>query len=244
MTLFKATQRVLASILHDLAREGALQLPDQLPAFVVELPRDPAHGDLATNVAMMLTKAAGKPPRVIADLLKPKLQALPDVIGVEIAGPGFINLRLKPDVWQGELKNILQAGLSYGDSDMGQGERVNVEYVSANPTGPMHAGHVRGAVVGDCLCSLLKKAGYAVTREYYFNDAGAQVDVLARTTHLRYREALGEELAYEVRLERLRKALEPGLVDVAAGRFADYSLEKLKKKIDVAQATMDAERGA
>ena len=194
MTLFKATQRVLASILHDLAREGALQLPDQLPAFVVELPRDPAHGDLATNVAMMLTKAAGKPPRVIADLLKPKLQALPDVIGVEIAGPGFINLRLKPDVWQGELKNILQAGLSYGDSDMGQGERVNVEYVSANPTGPMHAGHVRGAVVGDCLCSLLKKAGYAVTREYYFNDAGAQVDVLARTTHLRYREALGEDI--------------------------------------------------
>ncbi|NTU77552.1 MAG: arginine--tRNA ligase, partial [Alphaproteobacteria bacterium] len=173
---------------------GALTLNAPVPSFVVEPPRDPAHGDLATNVAMMLAKPAGKPPRAIAELLKPTLAALPNVVSVEIAGPGFINLRLKPEVWQDELKEILKAGIAYGASDFGQHQRVNVEFVSANPTGPMHAGHVRGAVLGDTLCNLLAKAGYDVTREYYFNDAGAQVDVLARTTHLRYREALGEDI--------------------------------------------------
>jgi len=194
MTIFKTTQTAIAAILDGLVNEGALALRAPLPIFVVEPPRDAAHGDLATNVAMVLAKVAGKPPRAIAELLKPKLAALPNVTSVEIAGPGFINLRLKPDVWHNELKEILKTGTSYGDSAYGKRERVNVEFVSANPTGPMHAGHVRGAVLGDTLCNLLAKAGYDVTREYYFNDAGTQVDVLARTVNLRYREALGEDI--------------------------------------------------
>ena len=194
MTIFKSMQASIVGVLAELVNDGSLTLNAPMPSFVVEPPRDPSHGDLATNVAMILTKAAGKPPRAIAELLKPKLEALSNVIGVEIAGPGFINLRLKPEVWQDELKEILTRGLAYGDSDYGKRERVNVEFVSANPTGPMHAGHVRGAVLGDTLCNLMAKAGYDVTREYYLNDAGTQVDVLARTTFLRYREALGEDI--------------------------------------------------
>ncbi|MDD5586120.1 MAG: arginine--tRNA ligase [Alphaproteobacteria bacterium] len=194
MTIFKTLHADIAAILDALIKEGALALSTPVPVFVVEPPRDPSHGDLATNAAMVLAKSAGKPPRAIAELLKPKIAALPVVTGVDVAGPGFINLRLKPDVWQKELKEILSAGIAYGDSALGKKERVNVEFVSANPTGPMHAGHVRGAVIGDTLCNLLSKAGYDVTREYYFNDAGAQVDVLARTVHLRYREALGENI--------------------------------------------------
>ena len=194
MTIHAAFHKAIGEILGALSAAGSLTLNAPLPAFVVEPPRDPAHGDLATNVAMMLAKAAGKPPRAIAELLKDRLAALPLVAGVEIAGPGFINLRLKPEVWQNELKEILATGVRYGNSGMGGRQRVNVEFVSANPTGPMHAGHVRGAVLGDTLCNLLAKAGYDVTREYYFNDAGTQVDVLARTAHLRYREALGEDI--------------------------------------------------
>lgn len=194
MTIHAAFHKAIGDILGALSAAGSLTLNAPPPAFVVEPPRDPAHGDLATNVAMMLARAAGKPPRAIAELLKDRLAALPMVAGVEIAGPGFINLRLKPEVWQNEMKEILATGVRYGDSGMGGGQRVNVEFVSANPTGPMHAGHVRGAVLGDTLCNLLAKAGYDVTREYYFNDAGTQVDVLARTAHLRYREALGEDI--------------------------------------------------
>ena len=212
MTIFKTIHANIAVILDDLIKEKALTLNAPLPVFVVELPRDPAHGDLATNVAMTLAKPAGKAPRAIAEMLKPKLTALPIVTSVEIAGPGFINLRLKPDVWQSELREILSAGIAYGDSTIGKKERVNVEFVSANPTGPMHAGHVRGAVIGDTLCNLLAKAGYDVTREYYFNDAGAQVDVLARTVFLRYREALGENIG------EIPKGMYPGeyLKDVGA----------------------------
>jgi arginyl-tRNA synthetase len=143
---------------------------------------------------MVLTKIAGKPPRAIAELLKPKLEAHASILSVDIAGPGFINLRLNPQIWQDEIREILKSGLNYGDSKLGNKLKVNVEYVSANPTGPMHAGHVRGAVLGDTLSNLLAKAGYDVTREYYFNDAGTQVDVLTRTTYLRYREALGENI--------------------------------------------------
>ncbi|MGE3622616.1 MAG: arginine--tRNA ligase, partial [Bdellovibrionales bacterium] len=194
MTIFKTIHLAVAAAIDDLQKSGTLSLNGAAPNFVVEPPRDPAHGDLATNAAMMMTKPAGKPPRAIAELLKPKLEAHSLITKVEIAGPGFINLRLADDVWRNELKEILKSGVHYGDSTLGKREKVNVEYVSANPTGPMHAGHVRGAVVGDTLCNLLAKAGYDVTREYYFNDAGAQVDVLARTTHLRYREALGENI--------------------------------------------------
>jgi len=192
MTIFKAIHAGITAAVDECAKSGAIAFNGPAPNFVVEPPREAGHGDLATNVAMMLAKVAGKPPRAIAEILKPKLEAHPDIAGVEIAGPGFINIKLKPEIWRAELKEILKAGIHYGDSDLGKHEKVNVEYVSANPTGPMHAGHVRGAVIGDTLSNLLEKAGYDVTREYYFNDAGTQVDALARTTHLRYREALGE----------------------------------------------------
>jgi len=194
LTIFKNMLTAVAGVLDQCVKDGALVLSGPMPAFVVEPPREAAHGDMATNVAMTLTKLAGKPPRVIAEILKPRLEALAGVAAVEIAGPGFINMRLKPEAWQDEIRTILTSGVAYGDSDLGQKQKVNVEFVSANPTGPMHAGHVRGAVLGDTLCRLLDKAGYDVTREYYMNDAGTQIDVLARTTHLRYREALGEDI--------------------------------------------------
>jgi arginyl-tRNA synthetase len=173
---------------------------DQLPAVAgldranvaVEPPRDPLHGDLATNAAMVLAKGAGTNPRALAEGLKPLLESVPGVRAVEIAGPGFINLRLDERVWRDELAAVHVAGGDYGRSTVGAGTTVNIEYVSANPTGPMHMGHCRGAVVGDALASLLEYAGHKVIREYYVNDAGGQVDVLARSVFLRYREALGE----------------------------------------------------
>jgi len=162
--------------------------------IVVEPPRDPAHGDMATNAAMVLAKDAGKKPRELAESIATKLRSDGRVASVDIAGPGFINLTLKPNVWGEELRLVLESGGNYGRSSMGKGENVNVEYVSANPTGPMHVGHGRGAVFGDALANLLAFTGYKVTREYYINDAGAQVDVLARSAYLRYREALGESI--------------------------------------------------
>ncbi|HET7912217.1 MAG TPA: arginine--tRNA ligase [Pseudolabrys sp.] len=162
--------------------------------IVVEPPRDPTHGDMATNAAMVLAKDAGRKPRDLAESIAAKLRSDGKVASVDIAGPGFINLTLKPNVWAEELRLVLEAGRDYGRSDMGKSEKVNVEYVSANPTGPMHVGHGRGAVFGDALANLLAFVGYKVTREYYINDAGAQVDVLARSAYLRYREALGETI--------------------------------------------------
>ena len=165
-----------------------------LSRIVVEPPRDPTHGDMATNAAMVLAKDAGKKPRDVAEGIAAKLRGDDKVTSVDVAGPGFINLTLKPNVWTEELRLVLEAGSNYGRSDIGKSEKVNVEYVSANPTGPMHVGHGRGAVFGDALANLLSFAGYNVTREYYVNDAGAQVDVLARSAFLRYREALGEDI--------------------------------------------------
>src|SRR6476646_4155773 len=162
--------------------------------IVVEPPRDPTHGDMATNAAMVLAKDAGKKPRELAESIAAKLRSDGKVASADVAGPGFINLTLKANVWCEELRLVLEAGRDYGRSDMGKGEKVNVEYVSANPTGPMHVGHGRGAVFGDALANLLAFIGYKVTREYYINDAGAQVDVLARSAYLRYREALGESI--------------------------------------------------
>lgn len=175
---------------------AGLGLPEGLPlsAVAVEPTRDAAHGDLATNAAMVLAKPAGTNPRELAAKLQPALATHPMVAKVEVAGPGFINLTLKPDIWPQLVQSILASGVQYGDSAMGAGEQVNVEYVSANPTGPMHIGHARGAVVGDALAALLKKAGFAVTKEYYVNDAGAQVEKLATSLFLRYREALGEAI--------------------------------------------------
>jgi arginyl-tRNA synthetase len=165
-----------------------------LSRIVVEPPRDPTHGDMATNAAMVLAKEARLKPRDLAEKIAGKLRAEPAIEKVDIAGPGFINLTLKSHVWADELRAALDLGKDYGRSAMGAGEKVNVEYVSANPTGPLHVGHGRGAVFGDALASLLAFAGYEVTREYYINDAGAQVDVLARSAFLRYREALGEDV--------------------------------------------------
>ncbi|HTG63718.1 MAG TPA: arginine--tRNA ligase, partial [Sphingomicrobium sp.] len=194
MSLYARYSELLDGILDELVTEGRLPAEASRKAVSVEPPRDPSHGDLATNAAMVLAKAAGTNPRALAGLIGPKLEALPGVTSVEVAGPGFINIRLADDSWRDELVTILATSERYGLSDIGNNERVNVEYVSANPTGPMHMGHCRGAVVGDALARLLEAAGFRVTKEYYVNDAGSQVDTLARSAHLRYREALGEDI--------------------------------------------------
>ena len=194
MTLYARFAAHVDDALNALEAEGVLARGIERGAVAVEPPRDPSHGDLATNAAMVLAKRAGMNPRALAEAIAAKLGAVGEVASVEIAGPGFINLRLARGVWEEELGAILAAGGDYGRSNLGGGQMVNVEYVSANPTGPMHMGHCRGAVVGDALASLLEYAGYKVRREYYVNDAGGQVDVLARSAHLRYREALGEDI--------------------------------------------------
>ncbi|HEY1362661.1 MAG TPA: arginine--tRNA ligase [Xanthobacteraceae bacterium] len=179
---------------EELALAGVLPAGVDQSRVVVEPPREAAHGDMATNAAMVLAKDAGRKPRELAQAIAEKLRADELLARVEIAGPGFINLTLKPAAWLAALRAVLEAGADYGRSDVGRGIAVNVEYVSANPTGPMHVGHCRGAVFGDALANLLAFTGFKVTREYYINDAGAQVDVLARSAYLRYREALGEDI--------------------------------------------------
>ncbi len=194
VTLYAAFAGVIENTLTELVAEGVLPAGTSFANVTLEPPRDAAHGDLATNAAMVLAKGAGTNPRALAEMIVGKLSAHPQITSAEIAGPGFINLRLASEVWLTELRAIAMLGADYGRSAMGGGSTVNVEYVSANPTGPMHMGHCRGAVVGDALASLLEFAGHKVIREYYVNDAGAQVDVLARSVHLRYREALGEHV--------------------------------------------------
>jgi arginyl-tRNA synthetase len=194
LSLYAQYAALLDGVLDELVAEGALPPDLDRKNVTVEPPREAAHGDLATNAAMVLAKSANTNPRALAELVKPKLEALPSVTSVEIAGPGFINLRLTPDAWRDELRTILREGDAYGLSTIGNNERVNVEYVSANPTGPLHMGHCRGAVVGDSLARVLEAAGLGVTKEYYVNDAGAQVDTLARSVHLRYRDALGDDI--------------------------------------------------
>ncbi|WP_334655794.1 arginine--tRNA ligase [Sphingomonas panaciterrae] len=194
MTLYSRFAAYVDAALDALEAAGDLPSGIERRAVTVEPPRDPAHGDLATNAAMVLAKAAKTNPRALAEKIGAALQQLDEVAAVEIAGPGFINLRLVDDSWRAELAAIHDRGADYGRSTVGQGTTVNIEYVSANPTGPMHMGHCRGAVVGDALASLLEFAGNRVIREYYVNDAGGQVDVLARSAHLRYREALGEDV--------------------------------------------------
>jgi arginyl-tRNA synthetase len=194
LSLYAQYAALLDGVLDELVADGALPEEIDRKNVTVEPPRDAAHGDLATNAAMVLAKAAGTNPRALAEAIKPKLESLPPVTSVEIAGPGFLNLRLKSDAWRDELRTILNEGEAYGLSTIGGNERVNVEYVSANPTGPLHMGHCRGAVVGDSLARILEAAGFRVTKEYYVNDAGAQVDTLARSVHHRYREALGADV--------------------------------------------------
>jgi arginyl-tRNA synthetase len=194
VTLYARFAAHVNAALDALEAEGKLAPEVDRSAVAVEPPRDTSHGDLATNAAMVLAKRAGTNPRALAELIVPKLQALDEVTAAEVAGPGFINIRLSSRVWTDELRTILTEAGDYGRSELGRGQSVNVEYVSANPTGPMHMGHCRGAVVGDALANLLEAAGYSVIREYYVNDAGAQVDVLARSAHLRYQEVLGRPI--------------------------------------------------
>ncbi len=177
-----------------LADDGVVPAGMDFANLAVEAPRDPSHGDVATNAALVLTKQARMKPRDIAAPLAERLAGLEAVTAADIAGPGFINLRLADDFWRDRLGDVLAAGPAYGDSDIAAGTKINVEYVSANPTGPLHIGHVRGAVYGDALANLLAKVGYDVCKEYYINDAGVQVDELARSVHRRYREALGEDI--------------------------------------------------
>ena len=194
MNLFSHFTALIAEALESLKADGVLPADTDITGISVEPPRDESHGDISTNAAMVLAKPAGRNPRELAENIAEKLRGLDDVDAVEVAGPGFINLRLANAFWPRVVQTVLELRHRYGQSETGAGEAVNVEYVSANPTGPLHVGHCRGAVFGDVLASLLEFTGHNVTREYYINDAGAQVDVLARSAYLRYREALGEEI--------------------------------------------------
>ena len=217
-TLYAAFTGHLNAALDALEKAGTLPSGLNRSAITVEPPRDPAHGDLSTNAAMVLAKPAGMNPRALSDLLVAELAKLPHVTSAEIAGPGFINLRIAASAWLDELRAFAALGADYGRSAMGGGSTVNIEYVSANPTGPMHMGHCRGAVVGDALATLLEFAGHKVIREYYVNDAGGQVDVLARSVHMRYREALGEAVG------EIPEGLYPGeyLVPVGEALAREY----------------------
>jgi arginyl-tRNA synthetase len=217
-TLHAAFVGHVATALDALEAAGALPAGLNRAAVAVEPPRDAAHGDLATNAAMVLAKPAGTNPRQLAEAIAAELAKLPEVASAEIAGPGFINLRLSREAWLAELRAIAALAADYGRSTVGGGTTVNVEYVSANPTGPMHMGHCRGAVVGDALATLLEFSGHKVIREYYVNDAGAQVDVLARSAHVRYREALGEQVG------EIPEGLYPGdyLVPVGQALAAEF----------------------
>ncbi len=227
MNLFSDIRALVIEALGAMQAEGTLPPGLDFAAVAVEPPRDPAHGDMATNAAMVLAKPAAMAPRAIADALAARLAHDPRVTMAEVAGPGFLNLRLVPSAWQAVVGAALTAGRAFGRSTIGAGQKVNVEFVSANPTGPMHVGHVRGAVFGDALAALLSFAGHKVTREYYINDGGAQVDVLARSAYERYREAHG--LSPEI-----REGLYPGdyLIPVGEALKAKYGATLLDKGED------------
>ena len=236
MNVFKYFRTIIIDLLEEQVHAGQLPEGLDLARVSAEPPRDPAHGDLSSNAAMVLAKAAGCAPRELAERLAQSLGVLPDVVAVEVAGPGFINLRLADEFWRARLADVLRAGPAYGDSDLGQGRRINVEYVSTNPTGPLTVGHARGAVVGDALAALLAKVGYLVTREYYINDAGAQVDTLARSAYLRYCEALGRDIG------EIPEGLYPGdyLKDVGAALAERHGTDLLDQPEEAWLATVRA----
>ena len=220
MSIFTLFEQKIKKSIQSIDLENKSDL--NLDRITVELPRDPSHGDLATNAAMVLAKQVGTKPRQLADVIVAELVKDEDVASAVVAGPGFINIVAKPEFWFGQLAIILEKQSEFGRSTIGNGQKVNVEYVSANPTGPMHVGHCRGAVIGDALASLLDFSGYDVTREYYVNDAGGQIDVLARSVFLRYREALGEEIG------KIPEGLYPGDYLVPVGKMlADKQGDKL-----------------
>jgi arginyl-tRNA synthetase len=194
MNVFAHVEGLIKTALESMQADGELPAEIDLTGVEAEAPRDKGHGDLATNAALVLAKKAKMKPRDIAEKLKDRIEANAEVEKAEVAGPGFLNLTFRPEFWQAMVLGILDAGDAYGRADIGGGAKMNVEYVSANPTGPMHVGHCRGAVFGDALARLLEFAGFEVTREYYINDAGGQIDVLARSAFLRYRQALGEDI--------------------------------------------------
>ncbi|TAK98790.1 MAG: arginine--tRNA ligase [Rhodospirillaceae bacterium] len=210
MNVFAIVKRQVDAAVAALIAEGKLPSGLDLARVAAEPPRESAHGDVTTNAAMVLAKPVGKSPRDLALLLVDKLKAAPDVVDATIAGPGFINLRLTDRVWLDVLRTVLGTGTAYGNATIGGGERINVEYVSANPTGPMHVGHARGAVVGDALARLLAKAGFAVTKEYYINDAGGQVDNVARALRMRYLQAIGRITEADVQGALERKEIQYG----------------------------------
>ncbi|MFC7050811.1 arginine--tRNA ligase [Emcibacter nanhaiensis] len=221
MNIYKDLQNKIKVIVEDLSASGDLPEGLDLSHMTLESPRDPSHGDMATNVAMILTKQAKMNPRQIAELVATKLETLEEVASVSVAGPGFINLNLQPEFIRDQVGVILAAGHDYGNSDIGGQEKINVEYVSANPTGPMHVGHCRGAIFGDALARLLDFAGFDVTKEYYINDAGSQIDVLARSLYLRYKEALGHDIG------EIPQGLYPGeyLIEPGKALAAEYGDE-------------------
>jgi arginyl-tRNA synthetase len=194
MNVFHFFKEAVLTVIHNLIHEGILPDGIDLSRITVDSPKDITHGDMAINAAMILAKPAGKNPRELADILAKSFRLLPDVMQVEIAGPGFINMTLTPEFWQRQLLDILKLGPAYGSSTLGANQKINVEYVSANPTGPLHTGHGRNAILGDAIAALLAKVGYDVCREYYINDAGGQIDALARSVYIRYREALGHPI--------------------------------------------------
>ncbi len=225
MNVFAHVEGLIRASLSAMQADGVMPADIDVSGIEAETPRDSSHGDFATNAAMVLAKKAGMKPRDIAEALKVRMEAFEDVEKADVAGPGFLNISFKPEFWQSMVGTILAAGELYGQVDLGKGTKTNVEYVSANPTGPMHVGHCRGAVFGDALARLLEFAGYDVTREYYVNDAGGQVDVLARSVFLRYREALGEDIG------AIPEGLYPGdyLKPVGEALVAEYG-DKLKSR--------------
>jgi arginyl-tRNA synthetase len=228
MNIFRLFEARVGEALDRLVAKGALPAGVAAGRVLVEPPRDPSHGDLATNAAMVLAKEARMNPRALAELIAAELRADDLVASAEVAGPGFINLRIRPEVYHDVLRAALSEGKGFGRREQPDGEAVNVEYVSANPTGPMHVGHGRGAVFGDALANLLAFAGHRVAREYYINDAGVQVDVLARSAYLRYREALGEEVA-------IPEGLYPGeylkpVGEALAAKFGRSLVDKLESE--------------
>jgi len=226
MNIFATLKSRIDAVIGELAAEGALPQGLDLTRVAAEPPREAGHGDVTTNAAMVLAKPASRSPKDLAALLVERLKKMPDVTDASIAGPGFINLKLNDDIWRGSLRDVLTIGTAYGDGPV-RGEKINVEYVSANPTGPMHVGHARGAVVGDALARLLAKAGFAVTKEYYINDAGGQVDNVARALRMRYLQVLGKVTEDDVQGALARKEIQYGgayLIPVAealAARVGD-----------------------
>jgi arginyl-tRNA synthetase len=234
MNLFADIRTVVINSLDALVADGTLPSGLSFDNVAVEPPRDAAHGDMASNAAMVLAKPAKMNPRAIADALALKLTDDPRITSAEVAGPGFLNMRLTADVWQGVIKAAL-TDPNYGKSTLGQGQKMMVEYVSANPTGPLHVGHTRGAVFGDALATLLAYAGYDVTKEYYINDGGGQVDVLARSVYLRYQEAHGQDVAFEDGtypgdyLKPVGQALKDKVGDAYLGKGEDVWLEEIRE---------------